>query len=77
MKTELTHSLTPLKATHSRPKMVSNLACARSSAPSGVHRVAQFHHRYQQSETACEVSNQPISDHVVDVNKMVDLGSGS
>ena len=29
------------------------------------------------AKTACEVSDQPISDHFVDVNKMVDLGSGS
>ena len=28
-------------------------------------------------KTACKVSNQAISDHFVDVNKMVDLGSGS
>ena len=28
-------------------------------------------------KTACEVSGHPISDHFVDVNKMVDLGSGS
>ncbi len=27
------------------------------------------------AKTACEVSNHPISDHFVDVNKMVDLGS--
>jgi DNA-damage-inducible protein D len=29
------------------------------------------------AKTACEVSNQAISDHFVDVNKMVELGSGS
>jgi DNA-damage-inducible protein D len=29
------------------------------------------------AKTACEVSNHTISDHFVDVNKMVDLGSGS
>lgn len=29
------------------------------------------------AKTACEVSDQSISDHFVEVNKMVDLGSGS
>ena len=29
------------------------------------------------AKTACEVSGHTISDHFVDVNKMVDLGSGS
>lgn len=29
------------------------------------------------AKTACEVSGHPVSDHFVDVNKMVDLGSGS
>jgi len=29
------------------------------------------------AKTACEVSDHAISDHFVDVNKMVDLGSGS
>ncbi len=29
------------------------------------------------AKTACEVSNHGIADHFVDVNKMVDLGSGS
>ncbi|MGF1670200.1 MAG: DNA damage-inducible protein D, partial [Balneolaceae bacterium] len=29
------------------------------------------------AETACEVSGQKISDHFVDVNKMVTIGSGT
>lgn len=29
------------------------------------------------AKTACEVSGHEVSDHFVDVNKMVDLGSGS
>ncbi|MDZ7640648.1 MAG: DNA damage-inducible protein D [Desulfurivibrio sp.] len=29
------------------------------------------------AETACEVSGHQVADHFVDVNKMVDLGSGS
>lgn len=29
------------------------------------------------AKVACEVSGYPVSDHFVDVNKMVDLGSGS
>ena len=29
------------------------------------------------AKTACELSGHPVSDHFVDVNKMVDLGSGS
>ncbi|MFA5265877.1 MAG: hypothetical protein WC378_18810 [Opitutaceae bacterium] len=29
------------------------------------------------AKTACEVSGHRVADHFVDVNKMVDLGSGS
>jgi DNA-damage-inducible protein D len=29
------------------------------------------------AKTACEISGHPVSDHFVDTNKMVDLGSGS
>ena len=29
------------------------------------------------AKTACELSGHPVADHFVDVNKMVDLGSGS
>ncbi len=31
----------------------------------------------EKAETACDVSGQRASDHFVDVNKMVELGSGS
>ena len=29
------------------------------------------------AKTACEVSDHPVQDHFVDINKMVELGSGS
>jgi DNA-damage-inducible protein D len=29
------------------------------------------------AKTACELSGHPVADHFVDINKMVDLGSGS
>ena len=29
------------------------------------------------AKTACELSEHPIADHFVDINKMVELGSGS
>lgn len=31
----------------------------------------------EKAETACDVSGHQVSDHFVDVNKMVELGSGS
>jgi len=31
----------------------------------------------EKAETACDVSGHRVSDHFVDVNKMIDLGSGS
>ena len=35
-----------------------------------------FYAVISKAKTACEVSGQPINDHFVDVNKMVELGSG-
>ena len=32
---------------------------------------------HYQGKAACEVSGHAVSDHFVDINKMVDLGSGS
>ncbi|HQO21015.1 MAG TPA: hypothetical protein PLA03_11720 [Acidobacteriota bacterium] len=31
----------------------------------------------EKAKTACEKTGQPTSDHYVDVNKMIELGSGS
>lgn len=36
-----------------------------------------FENVLSKAEQACELSNQPITDHFVDVTKMVSLGSGS
>lgn len=36
-----------------------------------------FNTAISKAKTACEVSGHPVGDHFVDVNKMVDLGSGS
>ena len=36
-----------------------------------------FNTAISKAKTACEVSNHPVADHFVGVNKMVDLGSGS
>ena len=36
-----------------------------------------FNSAISKAKTACEVSEHPVSDHFVGVNKMVDLGSGS
>ena len=36
-----------------------------------------FYTAISKAKTACEVSGHPVADHFVDVNKMVDIGSGS
>ncbi len=36
-----------------------------------------FQNAISKAKTACEVSGQDISDHFVDVNKMVEIGSGA
>ena len=79
MKTELVHSLT------------SNFEACAQSADNGVEfwLARDIQHLLGYSEwrnflavinkgkTACEVSGHTVADHFVDVNKMVDLGSGS
>ena len=36
-----------------------------------------FHKVILKAKTACELSNQPIEDHFVEINKMVQIGSGA
>ncbi len=36
-----------------------------------------FHKVMLKAKTACELSNQPIEDHFVEINKMVQIGSGA
>ena len=36
-----------------------------------------FHKVISKAKTACELSNQPIEDHFVEINKMVQIGSGA
>lgn len=36
-----------------------------------------FHEVIERAKISCETSGQPTTDHFVDVNKMVDIGSGS
>lgn len=43
----------------------------------GYSKWENFLNVVSKAKTACEVSDHAISDHFVDVNKMVDLGSGS
>jgi DNA-damage-inducible protein D len=79
MKTELIHSLT------------ENFEAHAQQADNGVEfwlaRDLQFLLGYKEwrnfttaiskAKTACEISGHQVTDHFVDVNKMVDLGSGS
>jgi len=36
-----------------------------------------FHKVILKAKTACELSNQPVEDHFVEINKMVQIGSGA
>jgi DNA-damage-inducible protein D len=38
--------------------------------------VAKLCHGHRQAKTACEAVDQPVSNHFVDVTKLVDIGSG-
>ncbi len=79
MKTELIHSLTSTFEAHAQK--------AENGVEFWLARDIQYLLGYTEwrnfvavinkGKTACEVSGHPVSDHFVDVNKMVDLGSGS
>lgn len=44
---------------------------------SGYTEWRNFLNIVSKARTACELSNHPVQDHFVDINKMVELGSGS
>ena len=79
MKTELIHSLTSTFEAHAQK--------AENGVEFWLARDIQYLLGYTEwrnfvavinkGKTACEVSGHPVSDHFVEVNKMVDLGSGS
>ena len=79
MKTELIHSLTSTFEAHAQK--------AENGVEFWLARDIQYLLGYTEwrnfvavinkGKTACEVSGHPVSDHFVDVNKLVDLGSGS
>lgn len=43
----------------------------------GYSKWENFLNAVSRAKTACEVSGHPVSDHFVEVTKMVDLGSGT
>lgn len=79
MKTELIHSLTNTFEGHAqRTENGVDYWLARDlQLLLGYTEWRNFLKVIAKAETACEVSGHPVSDHFVDVNKMVNLGSGS
>ena len=62
----------------SRPKGASSIGSpATSSICLGYAEWRNFTAVISKAKTACKVSGHPSADHFVEVNKMVDLGSGS
>ena len=79
MKTDLIHTLTGTFEAHAQ--QTDNgvefwLARDLQHLP-GYSEWRNFTVAISKAKTACEMSNHAISDHFVDVNKMVDLGLGS
>ncbi len=79
MKTELIHALTDDFEAHAqRADSGIEFWLARDLQQLlGYDEWRNFTLVIHKAKTACEVSNHPISDHFVEVNKMVSLGSGS
>jgi len=79
MRTELIHSLTNTFEAHAqRADNGVEFWLARDMQHLlGYSEWRNFVAVINKAKTACEVSGHSISDHFVDVNKMVDLGSGS
>ena len=79
MKTELIQTLTATFETHAhKTEGGVEFWLAREIRPFlGYDEWRNFTSVINRARTACEISGRNVSDHFVDVNKMVDLGSGS
>ena len=79
MKTELIHQLTDSFEAHAqRTEGGTEFWLARDlQRLLGYAEWRNFGTVVSRAKTACELSDHAVSDHFVDVNKMVDLGSGS
>lgn len=79
MKTELVHTLTSTFEAHAQQTETGvDFWLARDLQHLlGYTEWRNFTAVISRAKTACEVSGHAISDHFVEVNKMVDLGSGS
>ena len=79
MKTDLIHALTESFEAHAQQadNSVEFWLARDVQHLLGYTEWRNFTAVISKAKTACEVSNHPISDHFVEVTKMVDLGSGS
>ncbi len=79
MKTEIVHTLTDTFEAHAQQAEngVEFWLARDLQHLLGYSEWRNFTAVVTKAKTACEVSNHAISDHFVNVNKMVDLGSGS
>ena len=79
MKTDIVHALTETFEAHAQQTEAGvEFWLARDLQHLlGYSEWRNFTSVVSKAKTACEVSGHAISDHFVDVNKMVDLGSGS
>ncbi|MEQ1813140.1 MAG: DNA damage-inducible protein D [Candidatus Nitrotoga sp.] len=79
MKTEIVHTLTDTFEAHGQQAEngIEFWLARDLQHLLGYDEWRNFTAVINKAKTACEVSNHAISNHFVDVNKMVDLGSGS
>jgi DNA-damage-inducible protein D len=79
MKTDLIHALTDTFEAHAQQTEggVEFWLARDLQFLLGYTEWRNFNAVISKAKVACEVSGYPVSDHFVDVNKMVDLGSGS
>ncbi|MCR4304874.1 MAG: DNA damage-inducible protein D [Gallionella sp.] len=79
MKTEIVHTLTDTFEAHAQQAEngIEFWLARDLQHLLGYDEWRNFTAVINKAKTACEVSDHAISDHFVDVNKMVDLGSGS